>query len=230
MAAPPLLLGHRGARATKTVPENTLPSFDLALSHGCDGFEFDVRGTIDGRSLICHDAFVGKLNVCQVTANQLPCCPLLEDVLRHCAHRAFLDIELKVAGLESCVLAALRECRSHGGCVVSSFLPEVVMEFKARSATIPVGIICDSQAQLQRWHRLPVEFVIAHHRLVSEQLMHDVHAAGRKLFAWTVNDPASMLRLASWGIDAIISDQTELMVQTFKPHNAATSRSDPTNA
>jgi glycerophosphoryl diester phosphodiesterase len=77
---------------------------------------------------------------------------------------------------------------------------------------------------------LPVEFVIAHHRLVSEQLMHDVHAAGRKLFAWTVNDPASMLRLASWGIDAIISDQTELMVQTFKPHNAATSRSDPTNA
>jgi hypothetical protein len=45
----PLLLGHRGAR--RAAPENTLAAFDLALQHGCDGFEFDVRRTLDGRSL-----------------------------------------------------------------------------------------------------------------------------------------------------------------------------------
>ncbi len=52
-AARPLLLGHRGAR--RAAPENTLEAFDLALAHGCDGFEFDVRMTRDGRCVICHD-------------------------------------------------------------------------------------------------------------------------------------------------------------------------------
>ena len=215
MAAPPLLLGHRGARAIKAVPENTLPSFDLALSHGCDGFEFDVRRTSDGRGLICHDPKIGKLSVCQVTSNQLPQCPLLEDVLQHCARRAFLDIELKVGELETTVLTALRECQLHGDYVVSSFLPEVIMELKARSGTIPVGIICDNTAQLARWHQLPVEYVIPEQNLISEQFVHEVHSAGRKLFAWTVNDPKTMLRLAGWGVDGIISDDTKLLVQTL---------------
>ena len=48
MAIRPLLLGHRGARAEKSISENTLASFDLALAQGCDGFEFDVRLAADG--------------------------------------------------------------------------------------------------------------------------------------------------------------------------------------
>ncbi len=39
----PLLLGHRGAKSY--APENTIEAFELALQHGCDGFEFDVRLT-----------------------------------------------------------------------------------------------------------------------------------------------------------------------------------------
>ena len=35
MARLPLLLGHRGARASTGIPENTFASFDLALEHGC---------------------------------------------------------------------------------------------------------------------------------------------------------------------------------------------------
>jgi glycerophosphoryl diester phosphodiesterase len=215
MAAPPLLLGHRGARATKSVPENTLRSFDLALDHGCDGFEFDVRRTCDGRALICHDPRVDTLTVCEVSSNQLPQCPLLEDALRHCAHRAFVDIELKVSDLETTVLAALRECPPHRGYVVSSFLPEVVMELRVRSGTIPVGIICEKQSQLAKWRQLPVEYVIAEKSLISRKLVDEVHSAGRRLFAWTVNHPETMLRFASWGVDGIISDDTETMVETL---------------
>jgi glycerophosphoryl diester phosphodiesterase len=40
MEIPPLLLGHRGARADKSVPENTVASFDLSLAYRCDGFLF----------------------------------------------------------------------------------------------------------------------------------------------------------------------------------------------
>jgi glycerophosphoryl diester phosphodiesterase len=215
MAAPPLLIGHRGARANKACRENTLPSFELALQHGCDGFEFDVRRTCDGHAVICHDAWVQKLNVCEVSRDQLPQCPLLVDVLVQFAHRAFLDIELKVAELETGVLEALRDHRPLRDYVVSSFLPEVVMELKVRSANVPSGIICDRRAQLSQWRTLPAEYLIAERHIVSQELIDEVHSAGRKIFVWTVNDAASMRRLAEWNVDGIISDETEMMTATF---------------
>jgi glycerophosphoryl diester phosphodiesterase len=211
----PLLLGHRGARVSTSVPENTPASFDLALAHGCDGFEFDVRLTASGRSVVCHDAEVGGISVSQATADQLLHLPLLEDVLRRYGQRAFLDIELKVPGLESKVLNSLRECRLEEDYVVSSFLPQVVMELKTRSAKAQVGIICDKPKQLAGWRELIVEYVIPHYSLVTRKLVQGVHSAGRKLFTWTVNDRKAMLLLADWGVDGIISDDTELLVQTF---------------
>src|SRR5271167_5118422 len=136
MSDPYLLLGHRGAGASSSVPENTLPSFDLALEHGCDGFEFDVRLTSSGRSIVCHGPKVDGITVSQATANQLVHFPPLEDVLQRYCQRAFLDIELKVPGLESKLLDSLREYRMEENYVVSSFLIEVVMELKIRSAKV----------------------------------------------------------------------------------------------
>src|SRR5215467_10956716 len=111
----PLLLGHRGARATRTIPENTIQSFDLALAHGCDGFEFDVRRTADNYAVICHDPALAGLPVAGSTYSAIvhkqrstfptavsncQAIPCLEDVVQHYGGRAFLDVELKVAGLE----------------------------------------------------------------------------------------------------------------------------------
>jgi len=216
MASAPLLLGHRGARATKSVAENTTASFELALQHGCVGFEFDVRLTAAGHAVICHDAEVDGVTVSCATPTQLRHLPQLSDVLLHFARRAFLDIELKVPGLESQVLVALREHRPERGCVVSSFLPEVLLGLSARGAAVSLGIICDQRKDLDRWRDLPVAYVILHHSLITSALVEEVHRADKILFAWTVNDQASMLRLAGWGVDGIISDQTELLVRTFR--------------
>ena len=150
------------------------------------------------------------------TRDQLLELPVLEDVLRHCGRRAFLDIELKVPGLESTLLIALQQHPPERGFVVSSFLPEVVMDLRARSAVIPLGIICDRRSELAQWPELPVEYVIPHDALVTRELAEQVHAAGRRLLIWTVNDQASMLRLREWGVDGIISDDTELMVSTLR--------------
>jgi glycerophosphoryl diester phosphodiesterase len=217
MATVPILLGHRGARAVCSVPENTIVSFDLALEHGCDGVEFDLRLTACGRALVCHNSKMGKITVSRATARQLLHLPRLEDVLRHYGHRIFLDIELKVKGLESKVLAALRERPLNGNYVVSSFLPEVVMELKARSAAVPTGIICQKASQLMRWRELPAQYVIVHYSLLTRRLVNLIHAAGRKVFAWTVNDSKSMVRLANWGVDGIISDDTQLLAKTLRP-------------
>ncbi|HEY6180889.1 MAG TPA: glycerophosphodiester phosphodiesterase [Terriglobales bacterium] len=216
MATAPILLGHRGARAVRSVPENTIVSFDLALEHGCDGVEFDLRLTSCGRALVCHNAKVGKVAVARATSRQLLHLPRLEDVLRHYGHRIFLDIELKVKGLESKVLESLRARPLNGNYVVSSFLPEVVMELKARSATVPVGIICEKASQLVRWRELPAQYVIVHYSLLTRRLINVIHDAGRMVFAWTVNDAKSMVRLANWGVDGIISDDTKLLAQTLR--------------
>ena len=213
----PLLLGHRGARASRSVPENTLASFDLALRHGCDGFEFDVRLAGSERTIVSHDPKVGKITVSRATRRQLVHLPGLDDVLHRYAHRAFLNIELKVKGLETIVLDALREHQPERECVVSSFIPDVVMELKARSGIVPVGIICEKRSQLANWNKLPVEYVMAYEALIDEELIQAVQDAGRRIFAWTVNDKKSMVRLAGWGVDGIISDETQLLVRTLRP-------------
>ena len=214
MFSRPVLLGHRGARSNRSVPENSIVSFDLALEHGCDGFEFDVRLAGCGGLVVYHNPRIDGVLVSRASCEELKHLPRLEDVLRHYGPRVFLDIELKVKGLESHVIASLRQ-RPPMHYVVSSFIPDVVMELKARSAVVPVGIICEKPSQLVRWRKLPVEYVIVHRSLLTQKLVRVVHDAGKKLFAWTVNDERAMRRMAGWGVDGIISDNTQVLAKTF---------------
>jgi len=210
----PLLLGHRGAR--RYAPENTLAAFDLTLEHGCDGFEFDVRLTADRRTIICHDPKLAGMDVARNTyTNIFPRveAPCLEHVLARFASRAFLDIELKVAGLDNVVFAGLQENPAQRGYVVSSFYPEVVRTVAERG--LGAGFICDTQRELARWTGLPGEYVIPHYKLVSEQLVQEIHSAGRRVLVWTVNDERQMRQLAEWSVEGIISDDTALLARTF---------------
>jgi glycerophosphoryl diester phosphodiesterase len=211
----PLLLGHRGARAVKAIQENTLASFDRALADGCDGFEFDVRLTADEQAVVCHDPKGNSLEIAAVSAQQLPALPRLRHVLER-YRTAFLDIELKVLGLEKIVIEALRG-RHNRQFVVSSFLPEVLTTLHAADVAVPLGLICETKPQLLSWNQLPVEYVVAHRSLAREGLIREAHAAGKKVVVWTVNAAAEMKRFAAWGIDGIISDDTSLLCRTLIP-------------
>jgi glycerophosphoryl diester phosphodiesterase len=215
MPGHPLLLGHRGTRVSDAVGENTLAAFDLALRLGCDGFEFDVRRTACGRAVICHDEKAEGIRIAAASCGQLESLPCLEDVLSRYAASAFLDIELKVPGLESDVLLALREHPPERGYVVSSFLPEVLLELRVRSAEVALGFICDRKETVDRWQELPVEYVIPKHALITSKLVQAVHRADKTMLTWTVNEKKTMLRLAGWGVDGVISDDPQLLVQTF---------------
>jgi glycerophosphoryl diester phosphodiesterase len=213
----PLLLGHRGLRSRSfSVRENTLAAFDLALQHGCDGFEFDVRLTADNHAVICHGHRFASTTIARATAARLRVLPRLEDVLARYASRAFLDIELKVTGIESQLLNKILKFPPQRGYVVSSFLPDVLIDLRSRSQSVPLGIICETRKQLSFWRDLPVQYVIAHERLITAALIADVHAAGKKVFGWTINKKAAMIRLANSGVDGIVSDKTELLVATLR--------------
>jgi len=210
-----LLLGHRGARAFRQISENTLASFELCLKHGCEGFEFDVRRSADGQAVICHDASIGGMKIEKTDSKSLRL-PTLEDVLRQLADRAFLDIELKVAGLESQTLSALRQHSPRKRYVVSSFLPDVLAALHDLDPTIPLGFLCETRGQLRGWRSSPAAWVIPQFKLVDRELVELVHAAGKQIMIWTVNRADEMRGLAEWGADAIISDETELLVRSLR--------------
>jgi glycerophosphoryl diester phosphodiesterase len=209
----PLLLGHRGARALKSIPENTVASFDQALADGCDGFEFDVRLTADGEAVVSHDPKAEGFQVARATAKQVSQLPRLRDVLQR-YRDSFLDIELKVKGLERIMLDLFLRHKPRKGFVVSSFIPGALKALRELDATVPLGLICESPTQLRFWSELPVQYVIAHQELVEPELVRKIKGAGKKVLVWTVNEAEDMKRFAGYGVDGIISDDTSRLCRT----------------
>jgi glycerophosphoryl diester phosphodiesterase len=216
MESRPLLLGHRGARGVKSLSENTLASFDFALASGCDGFEFDVQLTADRQAVICHDERTFGREIAQSSAKELGL-PLLREVLARYQRTAFLDIELKVPGLETISAELLRNFPPVRGFMVSSFLPEVIEKLRGTDPAIPLGLICETRAQLSHWNMLPVEYVIPLHTLVRKELVLGIKNAGKKIFVWTVNSAAVLNRFSNWGVDGIISDKPKQLARILIP-------------
>ena len=218
--AKPLLLGHRGARCW--APENTIAAFDLALAHRAQGFEFDVRCTRDRRLILCHDPKFRRLVIRRHTLNQLhevmqsstQTPPLLEDILDRYARTAFLNIEVKVRGIEDLVARAVKHARPQDY-FISSFLPGVIRRLHSLDHSLALGTLAQTSWQLRRWRRLPVRYVVPHYRLLSRRLVEKLHRAGKIVVTWTVNDRKQMLRLAAMGVDGIISDDTKTLVETL---------------
>jgi glycerophosphoryl diester phosphodiesterase len=215
METRPLLLGHRGARAVKSISENTLAAFDFALSLFCDGFEFDVRLTADGQPVVCHDARIGGLEISKSAARKLHL-PSLRNVVSRYRRTAFLDIELKVSGLEAITVDLLRKAPPACGFVVSSFLPSVLENVRGIDSGIPLGLICETPRQLRRFADLRADYGIFHHRLVRKDLIDQMKADVRKIFVWTVNSAADMKRFSRWGVDGIISDDPRVLALTLR--------------
>ena len=214
-----LLLGHRGARLY--APENTVAAFDLALEHGADGFEFDVRCTRDRQTILCHDPKLNQLVLRRRTLKQIQeSCnsheipPCLEDVLDRYRDR-FLNVEVKVRGMEPIIVRAVRRVRPRDY-FISSFLPGVVRRLHELDSSLVLGTLAQTRWQLRRWPLLPVTYVAPHYRLLTRRLIEKIHEDGKKVGTWTINDRRRILHAAALGVDAIISDDTKLLVETLE--------------
>jgi glycerophosphoryl diester phosphodiesterase len=58
--------------------------------------------------------------------------------------------------------------------------------------------------------------VIPQFKLADGGLVELVRAAGKRIMVWTVNGTERMREFAVRGVDAIISDETELMVRSLQ--------------
>lgn len=198
------------------VTENSFTAFDLALHSGCDGFEFDVRLSADGVAVVVHDPAFGRHEIATTPALHFRELPRLEDVLARYADRAFLDIELKVPGAGVAAVSAINTHMPQR-CFISSFLPIVLREVRSLDDSIALGWITDDERDLHQWKGLACDYVMVHRRLVSGDLIENIHASERKIYVWTVNSVDEMKQLTHAGVDGIISDDPELLSRTLRP-------------
>ena len=199
-----ILLGHRGA--PHWAPENTMASFRRAMELGADGFEFDVRRSADGRLVIVHDPRA-RSRVVSHTQAALLGLPLLEDVLREFSS-AWLDIELKVPGIERPVLELAARYLKPERHVVTSFRSKVVRELKHLSPASPAGLLFKRPFfHFPGWAEKPhLDFLAPHCGVLTPRLCRAARERGLGIITWTVNTPASMRRARDLNVDVVITD------------------------
>jgi glycerophosphoryl diester phosphodiesterase len=206
-----ILLGHRGA--PQQAPENTLESFHKAIEAGAAGFEFDVRRSQDGALVVIHDSRThGRLSVARSSSAALGL-PLLEDVLRT-FHTAWLDIEIKVPGIERQVLETAHRHLDPSRFVITSFRAASVREIKRLSPATPAGwLFKRTLLTLPRWISSPekfglppLEYLCPHHSVLTRHLVKLARPRGLGLITWTVNTPAAFRRVRERGADVVITN------------------------
>ena len=51
--------------------------------------------------------------------------------------------------------------------------------------------------------------------IMTERFIREAHAKNVKVEPWTVNDPALMKQYIEWGVDGIITDRPDLMLEVL---------------
>jgi glycerophosphoryl diester phosphodiesterase len=214
-----ILLGHRGS--PRQAPENTIESFHKAMAAGAAGFEFDVRRSRDGALVVIHDPRTlsiaartprRRLSVARTSAAALGL-PLLEDVLRTFP-TAWLDIEMKVPGIERQVLEMAHRYLDPARFVITSFRAGSVREIKRLSPATPAGwLFKRTLLTLPRWISSPerfglppLDYLCPHHSVLTRHLVKLAQRHGLGLITWTVNTPAALRRVGERGANVVITN------------------------
>lgn len=224
-----MVAAHRGVAAGAA--ENTIAAFTNAIDVGADMIEFDVRRTCDGQLIAFHDAAVGGAPVSGLTRDEIEAAagvrpPLLAEVLRACAGRIRLDVELKEDGYVPDVMAVLRTGFDPAQMIVTSFLPSVVAHAKEAFPEVKTGLLVgdggplsDVRARVRELYpvdlarQVRADYLAPHYRLAALGVLRRAAAAGLPCLLWTVNSPELIRRYAADPrVAAIITDVAALAV------------------
>jgi len=233
------IIAHRGASVAR--PENTMAAIEQALVEGADWVEVDVQESADGEVVVVHDSDFMKLagvdlKVWDATMADLAeidigsgfdpvyageRTPTLREVLLAAKGRGKVLIELKYYGhdvaLESRVMRIVEEAGMSADVGVMSLNIPGVRKMEALRPDWPHGIL--AATAVGDLSALDADFLAVNTGQVSLSLIRRTHAQGRKLYAWTVDDPVTMLRLISMGIDGLITNKPALARQVMEVRN-----------
>ena len=218
------VIGHRGAAAL--APENTLAAVDAGLSAGADGVEVDVRAAADGALVLMHDPDVARTTdgagrVDALTLDELRRLrvPTLDEILSHVPRDRLLILELKghpwEAGYDPAepvahALAAAVVADGERRTVVSSFNPVALKVIRETAPDVRTAVLTSAAFDLAS--NLAAAVDGGHDEchvpasLVDAAFVRRAHGEGRRVVAWTVNDPDRLRELADARVDGVITD------------------------
>jgi glycerophosphoryl diester phosphodiesterase len=233
------IIAHRGAAGAR--PENTMAAVEQALADRADWVEIDVQETADGEVVVAHDSDFMKLagvdlKVWDTTMADLaeidigswfdPAytgerTPTLRQVLHAAKGRGKILIELKYYGhdvaLESRVAEIVEETGMSADVGVMSLKIPGVRKMHALRPEWPHGIL--AATAVGDLSALDADFLAVNTGQVSLDLIRRTHAQGRKLYVWTVDDPVTMVRMISMGVDGLITNEPALARQVMEARN-----------
>lgn len=234
----PLLIAHRGASAK--APESTAAAIRAGFRAGAPMVELDVQLTKDGRLVIFHDeqlerttdgtgrlasmtyAALRRLDAGGWFAPRFRGERILQvsDVLRLLPASGWVNLELKRTSARRAVLTRLRRVlrasRRAARVLVSSFDAGLLRPLAG--SRIPIALI---DKRLPDWSlreaiRMRCAAWHPHHTIVSASRVARAHAAGLRVHAWTVDEPALARRMLAAGVDGLFSNDPARLRPLFK--------------
>lgn len=213
----PLILGHRGA--PREAAENTLRSLGLALRRGADGVELDVQRSRDGVPVVIHDdtlertmGVAGAVSglawpaIERLSGARVP--SFAQAAAWAAASGAWLNVEIKAAGVEEKVVRILSTTGLLPRTVVSSFDAAVVARIGEIEASVPRFLLTERWDDAARAgvERSGAQGVCLRVDAADDATLTDIFRHGLPVVAWTVNEAATVERLLRAGVAAVISD------------------------
>jgi glycerophosphoryl diester phosphodiesterase len=245
----PLVIGHRGAAAL--APENTIRSLRAAHEAGVDFIEFDLLALASGELVLAHSddlrevshgAARGRVRARTLAelrelAAELPTFADALEFFVDEARDVGVHVDIKSAGVEQEIAAALARFGLAGRTLASSFHPEVVRRLAALEPAIR-ACISFPQDRLNISGRKGFGVVVRvglrgirpvtprlagkllarsggsaislHHSLATPAVVERAHRLGAKVVAWTLTDPDDLGRVDRAGVDAVVVDDPGL--------------------
>ena len=245
---PITVTAHRGFSGEN--PENTLAAFHAAIAAGADMVELDVHLTRDNELVVIHDDTLerttdGKGNVADKTLAELKALdagfrfnprfageriPTLTEVLDITRGRILVNIELKkgknfpytMEQLADRTLTVVEKAGMMDQVLFSSFDPAAVDRIRARNPRLPIAVIT------QKPWATPEEAgggklypaINSSFKNLNEKNVRLARTAGLQIHAWTVNTPADMEKVISLGVDGIITNHPDNLIDLLKRKTA----------
>lgn len=231
-----LPVGHRGIPAL--APENTLAAFREALKAEAEMIELDVQRARDGEFVVIHDTSIdrttdGKGRIRELTLAQIRSydagswyspafagekVPTLAEVIDLVRGQAALNIELKSSfliepGFEEALLDFLGRKDFLDQVIISSFDHFSLRLIKGLNPTVKTGALymalTGMAVEMARWSL--ADALHPYYMFVTPDLVREAHAAGLKVYTWTVDSPEAAKYLIKAGVDGIMSNRAEIL-------------------
>jgi glycerophosphoryl diester phosphodiesterase len=241
---PVIVTAHRGFSGQ--APENTLAAFRAAIAAGSDRIELDVHLTRDNEVVVIHDdtlerTTTGKGNVAEKTFAELQRLdagawfdprfageriPALAEVLEIARGRIRVNIELKkgknfpytLEELADRTLAVVEKAGMTDQVLFSSFDPAAVNRIRAKNPSLPIALIVDKPWRNPEDPGAGTRYPTLNCRttVLNEENVRRAHAGGIQVHVWTVNTREAMTEFIALGVDGIITNHPDLLIDLLK--------------